>query len=163
MESPDFESIKQTNILGHEYWCARDLAPLLGYEASWQNFERVIKDAIIAAQEGGLDLDENVNASINVSLGARGPEQKDYFLSKRACYLIARAPVSSQVHVGRNQEATLRARKLRGWRVCATNQQTAALGLARAVESSHDASLVGNVGRLTGHSLFLGPLDVQPA
>ncbi len=29
--SPDFDSIKQTNPYGQEYWSARDLAPLLGY------------------------------------------------------------------------------------------------------------------------------------
>ncbi len=81
METPDFESIKQVNVLGHEYWSARDLAPLLGYEASWQNFERVIKDAIIAAQEGGLNLDENFTDNSKVS-DSRGPKQKDYFLSK---------------------------------------------------------------------------------
>ena len=84
----DFESIKQVNTLGDEYWSARDLAPLLGYSASWQNFERVIKDAMIAATEGGLNLDENFNAVVKVS-GMRGPKQKDYFLSKRACYLVA--------------------------------------------------------------------------
>lgn len=56
---------------------------------------------------------------------------------------------SFQVHVQRNQQATLRARKLPGWRICATNQQTAALGLVRAVEASRDASLVEcNAGHL---------------
>jgi DNA-damage-inducible protein D len=85
---PDFESIKQMNMIGDEYWSARSLAPLLGYSASWQNFERVIKDAMIAAAEGGLNLDENFNAVVKVS-GTRGPKQKDYFLSKRACYLVA--------------------------------------------------------------------------
>jgi len=31
-KSPDFESIKQVNPYGAEYWSARDLAPLLGYD-----------------------------------------------------------------------------------------------------------------------------------
>jgi DNA-damage-inducible protein D len=46
--SPDFESIKQINILGREYWSARDLQVAPGYEY-WQNFEKVIKKAMIAA------------------------------------------------------------------------------------------------------------------
>ena len=67
METPDFDFIKQVNILGHEYWSARDLAPLLGYHTQWRNFERVIRDAMIAAQDGGLNLDENFAAVSKVS------------------------------------------------------------------------------------------------
>ncbi len=37
-QSPDFDSIKQINPYEVEYWSARDLAPLLGYN-KWQNFE----------------------------------------------------------------------------------------------------------------------------
>ena len=29
---PDFDSIRQTNVYGVEYWSARDLMPLLGYD-----------------------------------------------------------------------------------------------------------------------------------
>lgn len=51
---------------------------------------------------------------------------------------------------------------LLGWRVSATNQQSTALGLAEAVEASLDESLVErNVGRLKGHPLSLGLLDVR--
>ncbi|MGH2480887.1 MAG: BRO family protein [Ktedonobacteraceae bacterium] len=90
MDSPDFESIKRVNMLGDEYWSARDLAPLLGYSSStaWQHFERAINSAVIAATEGGLNLAENFSAVTKVS-GKRGPAQKDYFLSKRACFLVA--------------------------------------------------------------------------
>jgi DNA-damage-inducible protein D len=88
-QQPDFDSIKRTNVLGQEYWSARELMPLLGYD-KWQNFEKVIQEAMIAASdpESGLKLDENFTAVSKVS-GKRGPAQKDYFLSKRACYLIA--------------------------------------------------------------------------
>lgn len=86
---PDFDSIKHINILGQEYWSARKLMPLLGYD-KWQNFEKVIQEAMIAAsnRESGLALNENFTAVSKVS-GKRGPAQKDYFLSKRACYLVA--------------------------------------------------------------------------
>jgi DNA-damage-inducible protein D len=30
-QQPDFDSIKQENVYGIEYWSARDLMPLLGY------------------------------------------------------------------------------------------------------------------------------------
>lgn len=69
---------------------------------------------------------------------------------------------SFQVQVQRNQEAIERARKLLGWRVYATNQPTAALGLDAAVEAYRDEYLVErNFGRLKGHPLSLGPLYVQ--
>jgi hypothetical protein len=69
---------------------------------------------------------------------------------------------SWKLHVERNQEAIERAMKLLGWRVYATNQQTVALGLARAVEAYRDEYLVErNFGRLKGHPLSLGPLYVQ--
>jgi transposase len=67
-----------------------------------------------------------------------------------------------QVHAQRNQEAIERAMKLLGWRVYATNQPTAALGLAQAVEAYRDEYLVErHFGRLKGHPLSLGPLYVQ--
>jgi transposase len=69
---------------------------------------------------------------------------------------------SFQVHVERNAQAIERAMKLLGWRVYATNQLTAALGLAQAVEAYRDEYLVErNFGRLKGHPLSLGPLYVQ--
>src|SRR5258708_38984616 len=69
---------------------------------------------------------------------------------------------SFQVQARRNQEAIERAMKLLGWRVSATNQPTAALGLAGAVEAYRDEYLVErNFGRLKGHPLSLGPLYVQ--
>lgn len=87
VQRPDFDSIKHINVLGDEYWSARELMPLLGYTASWQNFENVIKEAMIAASNAGLDLDRLFNAVIKKSTGGR--PQKDYFLGKRACYLVA--------------------------------------------------------------------------
>ena len=104
MEKPDFESIKQINVLGHEYWSARDLMPLLGYGDKWQNFEKVIAKAMIAAQEVGLPLEGVFTAvSKNPSIQGGRPSQ-DYFLSKRACYLVAQNadPRKPQVAAAQN-------------------------------------------------------------
>jgi DNA-damage-inducible protein D len=88
--SPDFESIKQINILGQYYWSARDLMPLLGYEY-WQNFEKVIEKAKISAQEVGLTVQDHFSAVTKMIKTGKGAKReiKDYFLSKRACHLIA--------------------------------------------------------------------------
>jgi transposase len=69
---------------------------------------------------------------------------------------------SFHVSVQRNHQAIERAKKVLGWRVYATNQPTAVLELARAVEAYRDEYLVErNFGRLKGHPLSLGPLYVQ--
>jgi DNA-damage-inducible protein D len=90
--SPNFERIKQTNILGREYWSARDLMKELGYDY-WQNFEKVIKKAMKAAASPEINLtlaDHFSDVTKMVTIGSRAKRKvKDYFLSKRACYLIA--------------------------------------------------------------------------
>ena len=91
LSTPDFESIKHQNILGHDYWSARELMPLLGYGNKWQNFEKVIEKAMLAGQEADLPLADYFTAvSKIIRIGKGGQREiKDYFLSKRACYLIA--------------------------------------------------------------------------
>ena len=89
--SPDFDSIKQINPYGEEYWSARELMPLLGYGKNWQNFSNAIQKAIISCQENGQIVANHFNASINmVSIGS-GAEREvdDYNLSRLACYLVA--------------------------------------------------------------------------
>jgi len=84
MVSPDFDSIKQVNILDREYWSARDLMPLLGYQY-WQNFDKIIKKAMISANEIGLTTDDHfsgVTKMVSIGSGAQR-KTKDYFLSKR--------------------------------------------------------------------------------
>ncbi len=51
-QSPDFDSIKQVSPYDAEYWSARELAPLLGYN-KWQNFEVAIERAMIACEQVG--------------------------------------------------------------------------------------------------------------
>lgn len=43
----NFESIKKINSDGVEYWEARELMPILGYDR-WENFRKVINKAIDA-------------------------------------------------------------------------------------------------------------------
>jgi DNA-damage-inducible protein D len=88
--SPNFDSIKQTNPYGQEYWSARDLAPLLGYN-KWQRFEDAIQRAMIACeQSGNIVADHFTGAGKMVKLGSKAErEVTDYFLSRFSCYLIA--------------------------------------------------------------------------
>ncbi len=87
---PDFDSIRQLNVYGEEYWSARDLAPLLGY-VQWRNFEQAIKKARIACEETGNIIEYHFADASKPITGGKGAVQhvKDYNLSRLACYLIA--------------------------------------------------------------------------
>ena len=85
-----FESIKYIDENGHEYWEARELMPLLGYN-KWENFHKVIKNAMIACEKSDnnvFDWFPEVRKSI-ISGKGRISFITDYKLSRYACYLIA--------------------------------------------------------------------------
>lgn len=89
-QSPDFETIKQTNVYGTEYWSARDLAPLLGY-TKWERFEGVIKRAMTACEKTDNSAQDHFPRAGKQIIFGKGSMQevKDYALSRFACYLIA--------------------------------------------------------------------------
>lgn len=73
-----------------EFWYARELMPLLGYER-WENFEKAIKRAMSSCETSGinvLDHFREVTKMIALGKGARRAV-KDYMLTRYACYLIA--------------------------------------------------------------------------
>lgn len=80
-----FDSIKSTRPDGSEYWSARELMPMLGYDR-WENFAQAIDRAKIAAEVQGhttADLFRGITKK-----GAGRPQQ-DCELSRFACYLVA--------------------------------------------------------------------------
>jgi DNA-damage-inducible protein D len=91
MGTPDFDSIKHLSPYNVEYWEARELMPLLGYE-SWRYFEDAIKRAIITCETKTINIatDHFVvsNKMIETGKGAKRPV-RDYILTRLACYLIA--------------------------------------------------------------------------
>jgi DNA-damage-inducible protein D len=90
-QTPDFDSIKQVNPYGQEYWSARALMPLLGYGKKWQNFTTAIDKAIISCTETGNIVEQHFTDASKSSPMPHGGERelKDYNLSRFACYLIA--------------------------------------------------------------------------
>lgn len=90
-QTPDFDSIRQVNPYGAEYWSARELMPLLGYK-SWREFDGVIKRAITTLEQSGkADVANHFVASYKPITGGKGAVQnvKDYNLSRLASYLVA--------------------------------------------------------------------------
>ena len=73
-----------------EFWYARDLMPLLGYER-WENFDKAISRAIGSCDTSGVPVSNHfreVTKMITAGKGAQRPV-KDYMLTRYACYLIA--------------------------------------------------------------------------
>lgn len=86
----DFEGIKKIDENGIEYWIARELMPILGYE-NWQKAEEVIARAARACIKSGQTVDNHFNQSVKmVKIGSNTVrEVRDYKLDRYACYLIA--------------------------------------------------------------------------
>lgn len=88
-QSP-FESIKQIDDDGNEYWYARDLQNILEY-TEWRNFNKIIEKAKSACEASGhavLSEFVDVNKLVDVGAGLQRTIQ-DIVLSRYACYLIA--------------------------------------------------------------------------
>jgi DNA-damage-inducible protein D len=85
-----FESLKRTNEHDAEYWCARDLQPLLGY-AQWRRFEQAIERAMASCEASGNQSGHHFAGAGKPITGGKGAVQlvDDYHLSRFACYLIA--------------------------------------------------------------------------
>jgi len=86
----NFEGIKKFDENGIEYWEARELLPLLGYE-KWERAEEVIVRAVRACINSGQDVDNHFHRiGKMVRIGSNTVrEVGDYKLDRYACYLIA--------------------------------------------------------------------------
>ena len=88
-EYDSFETIKQTDENGAEFWFARDLQGVLLYH-EWRNFMSVIDKAMLACKNSGVDVADhfvNVNKTIKMPKSAK-KQVVDYKLTRYACYLI---------------------------------------------------------------------------
>jgi DNA-damage-inducible protein D len=85
-----FEAHAQQTEGGIEYWLARDLQYLLGYD-EWRNFTAVITKAKTACEVSGHAVSDHfvdVNKTIQMPKSAE-KEIPDLMLTRYACYLIA--------------------------------------------------------------------------
>lgn len=98
----DLDATKRTSANGGEYWMARDIQPILGYAASWENFQNVIKKARMACESSGEDSSKHFHDIVKkVQAGSNAMVPKaDTFLTRYACYLIAMNGEASKSEIG---------------------------------------------------------------
>ena len=85
-----FDSIKQLDDEGNEYWYARDLQGVLEY-SEWRNFFKVVEKAKIACESSSNLVPMHfVDVNKMVEIGSNTlREVHDLKLTRYACYLIA--------------------------------------------------------------------------
>ncbi|MDB5081542.1 MAG: putative dNA protein [Chloroflexi bacterium] len=88
-QTTPFETIRTTDETGNEYWSARDLSKVLGYNR-WENFQNVIQKAQIACGNSGRKPSDHFRDITKVISAGKGAKHKvsDYELTRYACYLI---------------------------------------------------------------------------
>ena len=85
-----FEAHAQQTESGVEYWLARDLQHLLGYD-EWRNFNAVVSKAKTACDVSGHRIADHfvgVNKMVDLGSGSQR-EIDDIILTRYACYIVA--------------------------------------------------------------------------
>lgn len=95
------ETLKKVSPDDAEYWHARELQDVLGYER-WENFSGVILKAMEACGSAGVPVENHFRETTKMITIGKGGERtaEDWFLSRYACYLIAMNAESSKEAVG---------------------------------------------------------------
>jgi hypothetical protein len=100
-----FDDIRQVRPDGTEFWSARDLQPILGYE-TWRSFTSSIERAAEACDNSGFNSREHFSGAAKVlsqsnQHGVFEREVLDYHLTRYAAFLVAmngdpRKPIIAQ-------------------------------------------------------------------
>lgn len=73
-----------------EFWYARELMPLLGYDR-WENFDKAIKRAMESCESSAVPVSDHFREVTKLITAGKGAKRsvKDYMLTRYACYLVA--------------------------------------------------------------------------
>jgi len=85
-----FDAIRKVDEEGREYWSARELSKILGYNR-WENFNQyTIPKAQKACEQSGQAVADHFRASTKMIKAGKGAQRPtgDFKLSRYACYLL---------------------------------------------------------------------------
>lgn len=66
-----FDNVKRLTNKGIEYWSARDLQSVLGYER-WENFEAAVSRAMAACQAAGILVQQQFRETTKQAMSGGG-------------------------------------------------------------------------------------------
>jgi DNA-damage-inducible protein D len=97
-----FDAVRRVTKGGVEYWTARDIQPLLGYAASWENFAGVVDKAKMACESAGVQSTKHFHDVMKMIKAGKGAiaERADCYLSRFACYLLAMSGDGRKPEIG---------------------------------------------------------------
>ena len=140
---------------GLEFWFARDLQGLLGYD-KWENFQKVIEKAKIASKNTGLMVEDHFpDVGKMVLTGSNAKREiDDIALTRHACYLIAQNgdPRKEQIAFAQNYFAV----QTRKFEVIEKRIQDSERLLARHKLTETEKKLSGVIFEQTGSDKNFG-------
>lgn len=100
-----FEALKQINDHGAEFWSAREIQGLLGYD-QWRRFENAIQKAQTSCEQSGNVREHHFAGAGKMVVLGSGSQRNvpDYHLSRFACYLIAQNGDPRKPEIARAQQ-----------------------------------------------------------
>ena len=100
-QTASFDTIKQIDSDGQEWWSARDLYPLLEYKY-WQDFFNVLQAAMAAYRATGGSVETHFQKTSKVTQRKSGRPYTlvDYRLTRHACYLTVLSADGSKPVIG---------------------------------------------------------------
>ncbi len=89
---------------GEDYWMAREIQPILGYER-WENFETVIEKSKTSCESAGFKVTYHFLDTTKVISAGKGAKlsRADCYLTRYACHLIAMNGDSSKPEISTAQ------------------------------------------------------------